>query len=232
VGLLSLLFSFNGRINRGQYWLGTIGVNLVNWVVMMALAGAAAVPAGSNPAAALAAASSQMAVVFPLSIAVAWIAMALQVKRFHDRGQSGWWSLLPMAPIVLMIGNVFAAVAEQWTADRLLGSMGWPFLALIVISIGFFINLGCLSGTSGPNKYDNPTGSGGGPMTFTRTGAPSAGSAGASSLVGAQSAIDRAVADRARAAAAPRVAHAAAAAPAMAAARAAAPGGFGRKPAR
>ncbi|QGZ93912.1 DUF805 domain-containing protein [Terricaulis silvestris] len=227
MGLVSLLFGFNGRINRAQYWLGTIGVNVVNWVVMLAMAGTSAVPAEKNPAAALAAASSQLAMILPLSVGVAWIAMALQVKRFHDRGQSGWWSLLPIAPVLLMVGNVFAAIAEQWPAERLFSSMGLPFLALIVISVGFFVNLGCLGSKDGPNKYDHTPGKGGGGPVFAPGGAPSGASGAASALFGAQSAIDRAVAEQARAAATPRVAPVAAAA-----ARAAAPGSFGRKASR
>lgn len=227
MGLLPLLFSFNGRINRSQYWLGTIGVNLVNWVVMLAMAGASAVPAEKNPATALAAASSQLAMILPLTIGVAWIAMALQVKRFHDRGQSGWWSLLPIAPVLLMVGNVFAAIAEQWPAERLFGSMGFPFLALIVISVGFFVNLGCLGSKDGPNKYDHTPGTGSGGPVLAPGGSPSGASNAASALFGAQSAIDRAVAEQARGAAMPR--QAPAAAPAMAVARTAAPGGFGRK---
>jgi uncharacterized membrane protein YhaH (DUF805 family) len=228
VGLLPLLFGFNGRINRAQYWLGTIGVNVVNWVVMLTMAGASAVPADKNPAAALAAASSQLAMVLPISVAVAWMAMALQVKRFHDRGQSGWWSLLPVAPILFLVADVFAAVANQWAPERLVASMGWSLLALLVISLGFFINLGCLRGTDGPNKYDHTPGGGSGPL-FAPGGSPSSGSSAASSLFGAQSAIDRAVAEQARAVATPRPTPAAA--PATTAPRSAAPGSFGRKPA-
>ncbi len=240
MGLLPLLFSFNGRINRAQYWLGTIGVNVVNWAFMLMLAGSSAATAGKDPTAALAAASAQMAIVFPVSMAVAWIAMALQVKRFHDRGQSGWWSLLPVAPVVFIIANFFTAFAEHWPPERLFSSMGMPFLALIVISIGLFVNLGCLGGTDGPNKFGHPPGNGGGsplvtapsasPLAASGSTAGSAASA-ASSLFGAQSAIDRAVAEQARAAAM-KPAPVAAAPVRAAMATAGAPAGFGRKPAR
>lgn len=230
MGLLSLLFSFHGRINRAQYWLGTIGVNVVNWVVMLAMAGSSAVTAEKNPAAALAAASSQLAMVLPISIGVAWIAMALQVKRFHDRGQSGWWSLLPIAPMLFLVADVFTAVANQWPPERLVASMGWSLMALLVICLGFFINLGCLGSKEGPNKYDHTPGTGGGGTVLAPGGAPSGASGAASTLFGAQSAIDRAVAEQARAAAMPRPTPVATSTMAMA--RPAAPGGFGRKPAR
>jgi uncharacterized membrane protein YhaH (DUF805 family) len=230
VGLLSLLFSFNGRVNRAQYWLGTLGVNTVNWVVMLAVAGTSAVPVAKNPSAALAAASAQLAVVLPISIAVTWIALALQVKRFHDRGQSGWWSALPLAPLVFMITSFATALAEQWPPEQLIGSLGWPLLALLLIFLGFFINLGCLPGTNGSNKYDGPSGGNGATASFPGSAtAPSAPMP--TSLVGAQSAIDRAVADRAKGVERPPPVMPVAA-PALAVARAPAPGSFGRKPAR
>lgn len=236
MGLLPLLFSFNGRINRAQYWLGTIGVNVVNWVFMLMLAGSSVVPADKNPAAALAAASAQLALVLPVSLAVTWMAMALQVKRFHDRGQSGWWSLLPLAPVVFVVGNVISAVAEQWGPERLLSSMGMPILALLLISFGLFINLGCLPGTDGQNKFGNPPGSGGGPLMSTPTAPAASGSSStpraASSLFGAQSAMDRAVAEHARTAAVRPALMAATATAPMRAAPAGADGSFGRKPAR
>lgn len=229
--MLSLLFSFNGRIGRSQYWLGTIGVNVVNWIVLFLSTTATGATAGldKHPAAALSALSSQMAIFVPLSLAVTWSALALQVKRFHDRGQSGWWTLLPLAPCAFMIMNFVTAVAEQWPPERLFGSMGLPFLALVIISLGFFINLGCLAGTDGPNKYGDPP-SGGLTSPGAAPQAPghkSAASAGASFLGSAERAMDRAIAEAARPQA-PRTPM-----PQAAVARApVATPGFGRKPAR
>jgi uncharacterized membrane protein YhaH (DUF805 family) len=206
--MLSFLFSFNGRIGRGPYWLGTIGVNLLNWLVVFASAMAtqATSTADKNPVAALSALSSQLAITLPLSLAVTWSLFALQVKRFHDRGQSGWWTLLPLAPIVLLVMNIVTAVAENWPPEQLLGSLGWPFLALIVISLGMFINLGCLPGTTGPNKYGDPPGGG-----FTSpTPAPQApdgrspAKPSAAFLESAEKAMDRAIAEAARQPQAPR----------------------------
>lgn len=206
MGLVSLLFSFKGRVNRTQYWLGTIGVNIAHWIAMVVLSSAAAVTAAQtkNAAAALATLGSQLALVIPVSIATAWIAMALQVKRFHDRGQSGWWAMLPMAPMVFAMTNIGTALAEQWSPERLIGSMGLPLTAFLVICVGMFVNLGCLPGTQGQNKYgDPPPGFGGGGYTPSAPVAPNAVAVatGASSLVSASAAIDRAIAEKSRTAA-------------------------------
>ena len=71
MGLVSLLFSFNGRIKRSQYWLGTLGVNVVNWMMLFMSAGANLAAAQSkDPAAQLSALTSQSALMLPVSLAV------------------------------------------------------------------------------------------------------------------------------------------------------------------
>jgi uncharacterized membrane protein YhaH (DUF805 family) len=230
VGLVSLLFSFNGRIKRSQYWLGTIAVNMVNWmVVFMATSANFAAAQAKDPAAQLSALASNSALMLPVSLAVTWAALALQVKRFHDRGQSGWWTLLPLAPIVFMIMNVVTAIGAGWPIERLFASMGMPFLAFMVICFGFFINLGCLPGTDGPNKYGDPPGSTpSGRFDPTPSGRPQAQAAFA--LGSAEAAIERAIAEKSRVA----PASVKTARPAVAAAPAptGAPASFGRRPAR
>lgn len=231
MGLISLLFSFNGRIKRSQYWLGAMAVGAANSMLTFWTASASFSAAQTkDPGAQLSAVLSQSALLLPLSIAVTWAALAIQVKRFHDRGQSGWWTVLPLVPIVFMIMDVITAVSENWPIERLFAALGMPLLALIVICIGFFINLGCLPGTDGPNKYDNPTGSP--PSARTDPNAPRGGpqSQAAISLGGVEAAMERAIAEKSRVAPAPVKT----ARPAMAAApaTAGAPTGFGRRPAR
>jgi len=236
VGLVSLLFSFNGRIKRSQYWLGTIGVNVVNWVVLFMTASANVMTAQvKDPAAQLSALASQSAIMIPLSLAVTWAALAIQVKRFHDRGQSGWWTLLPLAPIAFMIMNLFSAIGEGWPIERFVASLGMPFLAFMVICVGFFINLGCLPGTEGPNKYGDPPGSprspGADPFKSPRPSVPGMASPPSASLGSSlEAAMERAIAERARQPAAAN--KPARPAVATAAAAPASSGGFGRRPAR
>lgn len=231
MGLVSLLFSFNGRIKRSQYWLGTIAVNVINWMVFFVVTSAnfAAVQS-KDPSAQLSGLLSQSALTLPVSLAVTWAALAIQVKRFHDRGQSGWWTLLPLAPVVFMVMEVITGIGQGWPIERLIASLGMPFLALMVICVGFFINLGCLPGTDGPNKYGNPPGSPGAPASDPLKPSRPAAQA-AFSLGSAEAAMERAIAEKARAAPAPARA---AARPAVATAPATAPrgGGFGRRPAR
>lgn len=199
---VSLLFSFHGRVTRSQYWLGTLAVNVLNWMIVLGSSMATSVTMGEhakNPTAMLSALASQNAILLPVSLAVCWSGLALQVKRFHDRGQSGWWTLLPLAPCLLMIINIGSAVFEQWPPERLFSSLGLPLFVLLVISLGLFINLGCMAGTDGPNKYDGPNG--GGPFSGTQptSNGPGPAQANASAaflMGGAEKAMERAIAEQ------------------------------------
>lgn len=204
VGLVRLLFSFNGRIGRAQYWLGSIGVYVAGWALTCMLTFSTTTSfkdGGKDPLAMLHALASFGLVISLVMMFQSWCAFALQVKRFHDRGQSGWWSLLPAAPMLFVIINVFSAVTENWPAERLFAAMGLPLLAYLLIGFGLFINLGCLPGVSGPNKYGDPSGSDG---SAPAPGAPAplpgnSAAPAANSLFGAQTAIERAIAEKSRA---------------------------------
>ena len=227
MNLLSLLFSFNGRIGRSQYWIASIGLNVVYLVFAFAAnAAIGPVPAKADPTALLG--SSLLLLV--ASAFTTWASLAVQVKRFHDRGQSGWLAALPLLPIVLIVWTLFDGVFRGQDPITLLLAMVPHFLLLMAIGLFFFINLGCLPGTDGPNKYD-----GGGPAhSPTQRADKPAAAAAASSLLGAEQAMERAIAQQALRPATANAAPQRAAAPASPLRPATAGGtpSFGRKPTR
>jgi len=95
----SLLFSFEGRVNRAKFWL----VHVVMWVVVLvvfgAILGSAAV--SSDPQAALQSVGLVggliLLVVYILAL---WIGLAIAAKRWHDRNKSAWWILIIFVPAV------------------------------------------------------------------------------------------------------------------------------------
>ena len=95
----SLLFSFQGRVNRAKFWLVHIAMWVVIVVVFGALLGGAAM--SSDPRAALASVGLVgglvLAVVYILAI---WIGLAIAAKRWHDRNKSAWWILIIFVPAV------------------------------------------------------------------------------------------------------------------------------------
>ena len=127
----NLYLSLDGRTNRKPFWLGILALMVVTWIlefILFAAFGVSLLPnmdAGTDPAAATAAASAMMGkIIVPLGILtllMIWPSICLYAKRWHDRDKSGWWSLIIFVPI---IGSIW-----------------------------FLVELGFLRGTEGPNRF-------------------------------------------------------------------------------
>lgn len=196
VSLLTLLFSFRGRINRAQYWLGSLGVGLGAALAIAMATAVAGPPPGAEKTGFLQAAALFLLIVGAISLLSTWCSLALQVKRFHDRGQSGWLSLAPFVPLIGLISTLLGAMDSGASAPAA-GAAAVPYLlALWAINLAVFINLGCLGSVSGPNTYGDPPGTG-----FLRPYPSSSAPVPDSRfLASASSAIDRAVQAQSRAA--------------------------------
>lgn len=135
-----LFTSFDGRINRKPYWMGVLvlfGAAIVISLVFAFLLGAV---------------QSQMLMIgsFLIQLALLYPSAALMAKRLHDRNRPTWWVAFMLVPIVLqgLAGALgLTNPLNPTTLDHLLN------LVVFVIAIWFFIELGILRGTSGPNEY-------------------------------------------------------------------------------
>lgn len=183
MNLFSLLFGFQGRITRAQYWLGSMGAGVASALIIFSFAlmfapmGASkTAPAEINPAALIAFGAVMMA--------MGWCGLALQVKRFHDRGRSGYFALAPFVPWVMIVTAIVGGAATDAPAGQVAAqTLPW-FGVLGLMNIWLLIDLGLLSGTNGPNKYDHT------PSTPAGGGLRESGS----SLSGAAQAMERAIA--------------------------------------
>jgi uncharacterized membrane protein YhaH (DUF805 family) len=90
-----LFFQFDGRINRAKFWLGIVAIWIVEAILFAILT-----PIGFD---------SAIAAVLGLAVAVVaiWVGLAIAIKRWHDRGKSGWWVLIVLIPI---IGSIWALI--------------------------------------------------------------------------------------------------------------------------
>ena len=95
---MQILFSFTGRIPRRQYWAAALItiIAIMPVAVLVQLWGA----------------DKSMGVVLGLlllvtSVFMIWSGLAVAVKRWHDRGKSGWWIFIGMIPI---IGPIWAFI--------------------------------------------------------------------------------------------------------------------------
>lgn len=81
-----MLFSARGRISRQRFWLWGVGAVLGLGLVLRGLLGVAGV--GAVRADAI------------VNLLLVWPAVVISVKRWHDRGQSGWWVLVALVPVI------------------------------------------------------------------------------------------------------------------------------------
>ncbi|MCE9597695.1 MAG: DUF805 domain-containing protein [Spirochaetia bacterium] len=91
-GILRLLFSFEGRATRGQYWLINLllGALLIGAVVFISVLAAYTEKESLSPSYLL----------IPVGILYLWINLAISVKRCHDRGKSGSFVLINLVPYI------------------------------------------------------------------------------------------------------------------------------------
>ena len=226
--MLSLLFGFQGRINRAQYWTGAllssfVGVLLCVMLIIMAGAGADL----NDAEAAVKGLGLVLLGIIPIIFLMAWCSLAVQVKRFHDRGKSGWLAAIPAA-----LGG-FVGFMTVASPEAAIGIAPLAGFANLIVGVWFFVELGCLPGESGPNQFgDRPGGGMSGPRpNFDKPQGPS-------SLETAQAAMERAIAERQRMPAMQRAPagapapQARASAPSPAGAPGSAPTSFGRRTTR
>ncbi len=205
MNLVSLLFGFSGRINRVQYWLGCVIAGVGGAMLFFTLA-LLTMPQGGVPKDELQAlqALSSMGFAFgvPLML-MGWAGSALQTKRLHDRGRSGLWALAPLLPVLMIVVNIVSGLTTGMRPEQVVASLMMWLVILQIINLVMFVDIGCMAGKPEPNKFGPPPSGG-----FSGGGAPTGGSpipgkarpvpqpipGMGSTLVGAESAIERAIA--------------------------------------
>jgi uncharacterized membrane protein YhaH (DUF805 family) len=75
-----LFLTFDGRISRQPFWIGSLILLAVNVLVVGVL--------GQGVLGAL------------VSLALVYPSVALGIKRWHDRNKSGWWVLIGLIPVI------------------------------------------------------------------------------------------------------------------------------------
>lgn len=138
--LLKLLFSFEGRIGRGQFWLAwAIYAAVVIMLVLVALGFGVESPAGLMVL--------QLIAGIPIVISLA----AVGIKRMRDRNKSPWWLL---AFYVIPLGLPFFTPMAGSGLDAS-PSVGGAIMQAVwfVVALWALVELGCLRGTIGGNPY-------------------------------------------------------------------------------
>lgn len=128
------LFSLDGRIGRDRYFLATFLYAIAAAVLVIAAVLA------TDP-------SMPPSLQFLLILLVYFLAgVPIIVKRFHDRGKSGWWYLLSL--VLLLFGNLLAASSGNPQVPNPLGR-----LVMLGVTTWLLLDLFILPGDPGANRY-------------------------------------------------------------------------------
>lgn len=98
---MSLFTSFDGRINRQKWWVGLIVLVIAEWIIfaIISMLFGVGMMGGMDPE------NPQISPVAAVLMGIIGLvflypALALYAKRWHDRGKSGWWTLIGLVPII------------------------------------------------------------------------------------------------------------------------------------
>lgn len=161
-----LLTSFQGRIGRQQWWMGTIvmiAVALILYFVLMPILGMSMMM-GFDPAGGPGAMMGMMRRVafgqLIMTAILAYPATALMKKRLNDRDRPDWYLYVFWAPTVVNL--LLGLTGLSFTTTDSGGGMMMPRpsslsmivgLASLVIGLWALVELGFFKGTSGPNQH-------------------------------------------------------------------------------
>ncbi len=141
MGLIELLFGFRGRVGRGGFWLAA-----AIWFGVLALAVGIVLSKGTYAAAV----GAMILAYLPVLVS----AVAVGMKRLHDRDKSAWW-LLPFYGAPLATPTLVALVTDLGGAGiagvaMALSAFGYAALA---VALWATVELGMLRGTVGANRH-------------------------------------------------------------------------------
>jgi len=150
------LFGFRGRISRASFCLFAAIAFVAVLVLLSGLyfyeisvgnyENGGPTPAPSTPLE-VAAAAAWFLCLFLIFVA----ALAVGAKRLHDRDKTAWWLV-----VFALLPNALYSLAQYWQEnemDRGSTLALAPRLAAIGIYLWAFVDLACLRGTSGANRF-------------------------------------------------------------------------------
>src|SRR6478672_9396176 len=109
MNLMNLLFSYEGRINRGKFWLAVLAFVILTIILAMLL---------------------MIPVLGWILAGLGYVAMLVSgifvtIKRLHDRNKPGWWVVIfVVVPMLLNSASAYMTIdAGEQTAGAMLLSL-------------------------------------------------------------------------------------------------------------
>lgn len=144
MNLTTLLFSFQGRINRARYW-SVLLIYLAILIVCLVLAFVGFGVSSATPSASALVSYLLIAIFAIAGLLAMWSSIAASIKRLHDRDQSGWWML-----VFWGVGTIVSLLQETAAMPSSKVILG---IGSFAVTVWIIVELGCLRGTQGPNRF-------------------------------------------------------------------------------
>jgi uncharacterized membrane protein YhaH (DUF805 family) len=138
VGVINLLFGYDGRIGRLYGFLGFLAF-VATIAFLSSIAEDVTVGTGDI--------GRYVALIVIIGTGI-WMHSAVTIKRLHDRNKSAWWYLVyGVAPFGIFIVAIYLWTLRTWEAASALFVLSFAGLIWAIVELGF------LRGTEGPNRY-------------------------------------------------------------------------------
>jgi uncharacterized membrane protein YhaH (DUF805 family) len=139
----NLFLSFQGRIGRLEFWIGTVVVAALELALQWMLG----IPiAGDTPDLRL------RAITFAIALVSMYPTAAIAVKRLCDRGQPTTYVWLLVAALaVAMVGDLFGYFDD---AAQVTLMSGIAMAFVVVVCLAFLVDLGFRRGVPGPGQNE------------------------------------------------------------------------------
>ena len=98
--MLQTLFGFHGRMRRSHFW--AVGLIMTFGVLPLAVGLLAPLLPHDDTADIPLTTANEVGygLLVLFIILYGWVRLAIQTKRWHDRGKSGWWTLIVLLPVI------------------------------------------------------------------------------------------------------------------------------------
>ncbi len=116
------MISFKGRLSRKSFFIKSVVVGLVqllNVIVMSYVQ--KTLTAGADTETSLLSLPISLASMV-ISISVVVFSVSISIKRWHDLGKSGWWTLITLVPVVNSIVWLYLILKKGEATNNNYGS--------------------------------------------------------------------------------------------------------------
>ncbi len=149
MGLLGFYFSPVGRIGRRWFWLGFIGLALIEAAFNYWLASALFGHDWFDPQTGTIAKPARQLILL-VNLIFLFPFFVVLARRFHDRGKGAIWTVPFLVTFAaLVVADIFNP-AQQDFSNPLILALG---LIYIAVFLWIVVELGCLKGSQGANRF-------------------------------------------------------------------------------